>query len=98
MYRLRSHVWRALPLLLLLILYWPSLTTWFFADDFGWLNLRHDVGSASDLPAALFAPKAHGNMRPLGENLYWLGLGAVFGVDPLPFHICAFLTDRKSVV
>ncbi len=90
--------WRALPLALLLVLYWPSLTTWFFADDFGWLNLRHDVVSAADLPAALFAPKAHGNMRPLGENLYWLGLGSVFGADPLPFHICTFLTAGAGVI
>jgi hypothetical protein len=98
MSRLRSSAWRILPLLLLLILYWPSLTTWFFADDFGWLNLRHDVASMGDLPSALFAPKAHGNMRPLGENLYWLGLSSVFGVDPLPFHICAFLTQAASLL
>jgi hypothetical protein len=95
---LRSTAWRVLPLLLLLVLYWPSLTTWFFADDFGWLNLRHDVASIGDLPSALFAPKAHGNMRPLGENLYWLGLSSVFGVDPLPFHICAFLTQAASLL
>jgi len=112
MTRLRSSAWRILlplrllalllrtltPLLLLLILYWPSLTTWFFADDFGWLNLRHDVASIGDLPRALLAPKAHGNMRPLGENLYWLGLSSVFGVDPLPFHICAFVTQAASLL
>jgi hypothetical protein len=56
------------------VLYWPGLTTWFYQDDFGWLNLRHDVHSARDLAVALLAPKAHGNMRPLGENAYWLGL------------------------
>ncbi len=95
---LRSGDWRIFPMLLLLILYWPSLTTWFFADDFGWLNLRHDVASIGDLPSALFAPKAHGNMRPLGENLYWLGLSSVFGVDPLPFHICAFLTQAANLL
>lgn len=98
MTRLRSCAWRILPLLMLLIIYWPSLTTWFFADDFGWLNLRHDVTSIGDLPSALFAPKAHGNMRPLGENLYWLGFSWVFGVDPLPFHICAFLTQAASLL
>jgi hypothetical protein len=96
--RLRSSAWRIFPLLLLLILYWPCLTTWFFADDFGWLNLRHDVASIGDLPSALFAPKAHGNMRPLGENLYWLGLSSAFGVDPLPFHICALLTQAASLL
>lgn len=51
--RIRSLAWRILPLLLLLILYWPSLTTWFFADGFGWLNLRHDVTSIGDVPSAI---------------------------------------------
>jgi hypothetical protein len=98
MFRLRSSAWRVPPLLLLLLIYWPSLTAWFFADDFGWLNLRHDVASVGDLPRALLAPKAHGNMRPLGENLYWLGLSSVFGVDALPFHICAFVTEAASLL
>src|ERR1700693_4481372 len=83
---------RALPILTLLAVYWPGVTTWFYQDDFGWLNLRHDVHSARDLAGALFAPKAHGNMRPLGENAYWLGLSAVFGAEPLVFHLAAFLT------
>ncbi|MBS1855204.1 MAG: hypothetical protein JST11_07550 [Acidobacteria bacterium] len=98
MTKFRSTAGRFLPLLLLLVLYWPSLTTWFFADDFGWLNLRHDVLSAGDLPAALFAPKAHGNMRPLGENLYWLSISWAFGADPLPFHICTFVTEAAAVM
>ncbi len=94
----RNSAWLVVPLLLLVILYWPGLTTWFYQDDFGWLNLRHDVHSVRDLAAALVAPKAHGNMRPLGENAYWLGLGAIFGVEPLPFHICTFLTQAASLL
>jgi hypothetical protein len=89
---------RVLPILILLALYWPGVTTWFYQDDFGWLNLRHDVHSAGDLGAALFAPKAHGNMRPLGENAYWLGLASVFGPDPLPFHLAAFFTQAASLL
>jgi hypothetical protein len=85
-------------MLLLLVLYWPGLTTWFYQDDFGWLNLRHDVHSVHDLAAALLAPKAHGNMRPLGENAYWLGLSAIFGVESLPFHIVTFLTQAASLL
>ncbi|MCX6632693.1 MAG: hypothetical protein NTW28_34255 [Candidatus Solibacter sp.] len=96
--KLRTSVWLVLPVLLLVALYWPGLTTWFYQDDFGWLNLRHDVHSARDLAAALLAPKAHGNMRPLGENAFWLGLSAIFGVAPLPFHICAFLTQSASLL
>jgi hypothetical protein len=94
----RAALWRALPVILLLALYWPGVTTWFYQDDFGWLNLRHDVHGTHDLAAALFAPKAHGNMRPLGENAYWLGISTVFGVDPLPFHIAAFLTQAASLL
>lgn len=95
---IRNSAWLVLPVLLLFVLYWPGLTTWFYQDDFGWLNLRHDVHSARDLPAALLAPKAHGNMRPLGENAFWLGLTAVFGAAPLPFHICTFLTQSASLL
>jgi hypothetical protein len=94
----RTSAWRVLPVLLLLVLYWPGLTTWFYQDDFGWLNLRHDVHSPGALARALLAPKAHGNMRPLGENAFWLGLSAVCGVDPLPFHICTFLTQSASLL
>jgi hypothetical protein len=94
----RAAIWRALPILILLALYWPGLTTWFYQDDFGWLNLRHDVHSARDLAGALFAPKAHGNIRPLGENAYWLVLSAIFGADPFPFHIAAFLTQSASLL
>jgi hypothetical protein len=96
--QIRNRAWLFLPVLLLLVLYWPGLTTWFYQDDFGWLNLRHDVHSARDLVVAMLAPKAHGNMRPLGENAYWLGLGAIFGVEPLPFHICTFLTQSASLL
>jgi hypothetical protein len=96
--QIRNIAWHVLPVLLLLVLYWPGLTTWFYQDDFGWLNLRHDVHSARDLVGALFAPKAHGNMRPLGEDAYWLGLSAIFGVAPLPFHICTFLTQSASLL
>ena len=95
---IRNSAWLVLPVLLLVVFYWPGLTTWFYQDDFGWLNLRHDVHSARDLAAALLAPKAHGNMRPLGENAYWLGLSAVFGVEPLPFHIVTFLTQAASLL
>ena len=96
--QIRTSAWLVLPVLLLLVLYWPGLTTWFYQDDFGWLNLRHDVHSAGDVAGALLAPKAHGNMRPLGENAYWLGLAAIFGVEPLPFHICTFLTQAASLL
>jgi hypothetical protein len=89
---------RILPLCLLLALYWPGLTAWFFQDDFGWLNLHHDAHSAGDLGHALFAPKAHGNMRPLGENAYWLVIPRIFGPQALPLHVVTFLTQCASLL
>jgi hypothetical protein len=98
MTKARAVFVRALPVILLLAIYWPAVTAWFFQDDFGWLNLHHDVHSLPDLARVLFAPKAHGNMRPLGENAYWLVLPAIFGADALPLHIAAFLTQCASLL
>jgi hypothetical protein len=98
MVRANRYAWRVVPILLLLGFYWPGLTIWFYQDDFGWLNLPRDVHSFRDLAPALFAPKAHGNMRPLGENAYFLVFGSLFGVNPLPFRIWAFLTQMASLV
>ena len=97
MLRVRRYAWRALPLVILVVLYWPGLTNWFYQDDFGWLNLRRDVRSIADLGPALFAPRAHGNMRPLGENAYFLVISSLFGVHALPFRIWAFVTQIASL-
>ena len=98
MIRARHNAWRILPLLFLLGLYWPGLTNWFYQDDFGWLNLPQDVHSIRDLGPALFAPKAHGNMRPLGDNAYFLVFSSLFGVNPLPFRIWTFAEQMGSLV
>jgi hypothetical protein len=98
MIRWRHYVWRVLPLLLLLGFYWPGLTNWFYQDDFGWLNLPRGVHSFRDLGPALFAPKAHGNMRPLGDNAYFLVFSSLFGVNALPFRIWIFAVQMASLV
>jgi hypothetical protein len=98
MIRFRRYAWRALPPLLLLALYWPGLTNWFYQDDFGWLNIRRDVHSIADLGPALFAPRAHGNMRWLSENAYFLGFSWLFGVKALPFRIWAFATQIANLL
>ena len=98
MLRFRQYAWRVLPLVLLLALYWPGLTNWFYQDDFGWLNIRREVHSVADLGPALFAPRAHGNMRWLGENAYFLGISSLFGVDALPFRIWAFATQIANLL
>jgi hypothetical protein len=98
MIRVQHYVWRVLPLLLLLGFYWPGLTNWFYQDDFGWLNLPRDVHSFRDLGRALFAPKAHGNMRLLGDNALFLVFSSVFGVNALLFRIWVFAVQMMSLV
>jgi hypothetical protein len=80
----------------LLSFYWRGLSTWFYQDDFGWLHLgpATDFG---DFLSILFAPKAHGNIRPWSENLFFFGLKGLFGVNPLPFRIVVFLTAILDV-
>ncbi len=84
-------------LIFLLAFYWRGLGDWFYQDDFGWLHL----GPATDFHdflVILFAPKAHGNIRPWSENLFFYGLKALFGVNPLPFRIVVFATVGVDVV
>lgn len=71
--------------------YYRGLDCWFYQDDFGWLHLAPAKGFR-DFLAIIFAPKAHGNLRPWSENLFFYGLKAIFGVNPLPFRIVVFLT------
>lgn len=80
----------------LLSFYWRGLGSWFYQDDFGWLHLG-PATDFSDLLAILFAPKAHGNIRPWSENLFFLGLKAIFGVNPLPFRIVVFAAAMLDV-
>ncbi|HTC32152.1 MAG TPA: hypothetical protein VK724_02215 [Bryobacteraceae bacterium] len=84
-------------LIFLLAFYWRGLGDWFYQDDFGWLHLgpATDFG---DFLTILFVPKAHGNIRPWSENLFFYGLKALFGVNPLPFRIVVFATVAADVV
>ena len=84
--------------LFLLAFYWRALNAWFYQDDFGWLHLGLGPHPMAFSPKLLFAPKAHGNIRPWSENLFFWGLGRVFGMNPLPFHIVIFATVIASLV
>jgi hypothetical protein len=77
--------------LFLLLFYWRALDTWFYQDDFGWLHLGN-AKNFGDFLDQIFAPKAHGTIRPWSVNLFYYGLRALFGVNPLPFHIVVFAT------
>lgn len=86
----RHWTWIAATLFLLAF-HWRGLECWFYQDDFGWLHLG--LASAHrDFLSLLFAPKAHGNIRPWSENLFFYGLSTLFGVNPLPFRIVVFAT------
>jgi hypothetical protein len=75
----------------LLLFYWRGLNCWFYQDDFGWLHLG-PAHSIKEFLIILFAPKAHGNIRPWSENLFFYGLHAMFGMNALPFRIVVFAT------
>ncbi len=85
------------PPLLCFVIYWPGLTAWFQADDFAWLALRPSVHDWHSLIDALFIPKAQGSIRPLSERAYFLVFESLFGLNALPFRICAFLTQCASL-
>jgi hypothetical protein len=81
----------------LILFYWRALNAWFYQDDFGWLHLGLGPHPLAFSVQLLFAPKAHGNIRPWSENLFFWGLGRHFGVNPLPFHIVIFATVIASL-
>jgi hypothetical protein len=86
------------PSLLCLALYRLALDTWFLEDDFVWLGQLRLVHGSHDLWIALFQPTIHGTFRPLSERAYFLVLTALFGLDPLPFRICLFVTQFANFV
>jgi hypothetical protein len=81
----------AMAALFLLLFYWRGLDCWFYQDDFGWLHLG-GAKSIGDFLSQIFGPKAHGNMRPWSENLFFYGLRSLFGMNPLPFRMVVFAT------
>jgi hypothetical protein len=75
-----------------LAFYWRGLHCWFYADDWGWLHISRDPRYQHDVLAMLFAPKAHGNIRPWSENLFFFSLFRLFGANALPFRMVVFAT------
>lgn len=81
----------------LFVLHWRGLLCWFYQDDFGWLHLGPATGIGHFLHI-LFAPKAHGNIRPWSENLFFYGLKSCFGVNPVPFRAVVFATMAANLL
>ena len=89
---------RLAPLIVLGALYLPAFRCWFLIDDFAWLKLAQQVETGRiGVGNALFAPKAQGTVRVLSERGYFLAFYRLFGPDPLPFRIAAFLTMLANI-
>ena len=97
-WRARWHwVYLAVPMLFCLAVHWLALKTWFVGDDFAWLSLAPEIRKYNDWLEVLFGPRAQGTVRTLSERAYFLGLGWLFGLNPLPFRIWAFLTQFANL-
>jgi hypothetical protein len=90
--KLRTAAYWAIPSIFCLVLYWPGLLAWFQQDDFVWLNLPNQAHGWDGLLRTLFEPTVQGTWRPLSERVFFLGFGALFGSDALPYRIWVFLT------
>lgn len=87
-----AALWVAPPVVLL-VLHWYALTTWFLQDDFAWLSQGKYAQTWRDWLAVIFTPMAQGTIRPWSERLYFIVLRSLFGIDALAFHVCAFVTQ-----
>ena len=96
--KLRAELlFRLLPPLLALAIYWPGLWAWFQQDDFAWMGLLREVREGGSLWEALFHPSQHGTWRPLSERAYFLLFPALFGYEAWPMRVAAFLTQAASL-
>jgi hypothetical protein len=98
MKRVSRHAWLAIAPAFALLVYWRVPLTWFANDDFAWLGLPLEVRHARDLIAVLFAPKAQGTVRFLGERLFFLVFSVLFGFHALPYHLFALATWCADLV
>jgi hypothetical protein len=94
---LRAAYW-SIPPLFAVWFHWLGMRTWFFADDFAWLNHATEVSNFRQLLHALFMPMAQGTIRVWSDRVYFIALYHLFGLNPLPFHIVAFLTQCANVL
>ncbi len=82
---------------ILFVNYWPGLRAWFQQDDFAWLALWQRIGVDMDLKSALFQPFAQGTVRVLSERVFFLAFRWLFGLNALPYHLLAFVTQAANI-
>jgi hypothetical protein len=83
--------------LVCLLVHWPGLTSWFQKDDFAWLGLRLGVHGWRDLAWALLTPLAQGTIRIWSERVFFMAFSGAFGMNALPFHFWAYLTEVANL-
>jgi hypothetical protein len=98
MNKVSRYAWLAIAPAFALLIYWRVPLTWFANDDFAWLGLPLEVHRARDLIEVLFAPRAQGTVRFLGERLFFLVFSVVFGFHALPYHLFALATWCADLV
>jgi len=87
----KRHRWTLVAALFFLAFYWRCLDIWFYQDDFGWLHLL-PVRNLKEFVHSLFLARAHGSIRVLSTNAYFMLFSGIFGFNPLPFHLMVFGT------
>jgi len=78
--------------------YWLAIKTWFVADDFAWLNHAMEFSNFREFLRAVFVPMAQGTIRPWSDRLFFIVLYRLFGLDALPFHILAMVTQCANIL
>jgi hypothetical protein len=89
---LLAFFWWLIPVAFFFWLYAAALRTWFIADDFAWLSLLGNVHNFHDVVDALFSPAAQGTIRPWSDRGFFLLFESLFGLDSVPFRVCAAAT------
>lgn len=76
--------------IILILLYFPAFTTFFFQDDWYSLSISH-IPSFSELYRIFLPNRELIYYRPLGMQLPFFISQSLFGINPLPFRIGVIL-------
>jgi hypothetical protein len=85
------------PMLFCVALYWLGLRSWFWEDDFPWLNLRNHVIDFHTFLWAMFTPLAQGTIRPLSERAFFMAFSYFFGLHARAYHEFVFLNQLVDI-
>jgi hypothetical protein len=94
---LRAGFWTVPPLAAVWF-HWLALKTWFLGDDFAWLIHSTEFYNFHEFLVAVFKPMAQGTIRPWSDRIFFIVFYRIFGLDPLPFHIWAMLTQCANIL